>query len=53
MSENKQQNENVLSLADEVTPDLEGFLEAGQAPDCEERIFTIRGTEVTTYGAAK
>lgn len=50
MLENEKQN---FPLVDEVTPDLEGFLDAGQDPDCEERIFTIHGTEVTEYGAAK
>lgn len=50
---NEKQNEKAFSLVDEVTPDLEGFLEAGQNPDCEERIFTIHGTEVTDSGNAK
>lgn len=41
------------SLVDEVTPDLEGFLEAGQEPGCEEQAYTILGTEVPCDGDAE
>lgn len=50
---NEKENEEIRSLADEVTTDLEGFLEAEQEPDCEERTYTIHGAEVTEGGTAK
>lgn len=53
MSKNKKQNENVFSLVDDVTPDLEGFLDTGEEPDCEEKIYSIQGTEVIDHGSAK
>ncbi len=53
MFENEKQNESAFPLVDEVTPDMEGFLEAGREPDCEERTYTLHGTEVTEHGTAK
>lgn len=44
---------NKYSLIDEVTPDLEGFLEAGQDPDCEEIVYSLQGTEVPYNGNAE
>lgn len=44
---------NKYSLIDEVTPDLEGFLDAEQDPDCEESTYSLQGTEVTRNGSTE
>ena len=36
-------NPNLFDLMNQVTPDEEGFLNAGQEPDCEQRIYSSVG----------
>lgn len=45
-------NTNLFDLMNQVTPDEEGFLNAGQEPDCEQRIYSAAG-EVTDDGASQ
>ena len=45
--------EEKFTLIDEVTPDLEGFLDLEKEPDCEQRSYTLHGAEVTESGDAK
>lgn len=45
--------EENFSLIDEVTPDLEGFIESGEDPDCEKRYFTLLGKEEPDGGNAE
>lgn len=45
-------NPNLFDLMNQVTPDEEGFLNAGHEPDCEQRIYSADG-EVTGDGASK
>lgn len=43
---------NLHTLEDQVKPDEEGFLEAGQEFGCKLQIYTTAG-EVTAYGDAQ
>ena len=45
-------NPNLFDLMNQVTPDEEGFLNAGQEPDCEQRIYSSDG-EVMDDGASQ
>lgn len=45
-------NTNSYDLMNQVTPDEEGFLIAGQEPDCELRVYSAAG-EVTDDGASQ
>lgn len=45
--------EENFSLIEEVAPDLEGFLDIGNDPDCEEQTFTLQGREVPYHGNAE
>lgn len=40
-------------LIDEVTPDLEGFIDCGEDPDCEKKYYTLVGREIPDSGDAK
>lgn len=42
----KRNTENIQALIDQVTPDLEGFLEARLNPDCVETAYSLSGEEI-------
>lgn len=44
--EMKHSTENIQALIDQVTPDLEGFLEARLNPDCVETAYSLSGEEI-------
>ena len=45
--------EKNISLIDQVTADLDGFIAAGLEENCEEAIFTLQGMEVTDHGTTE
>lgn len=42
----KHSTENIQALIDQVTPDLEGFLDARLNPDCVETAYSLSGEEI-------
>ena len=45
-------NPNLFDLMNQVTPDEESFLNAGQEPDCELLVYSAAG-EVTDDGTSQ